>query len=73
MKPNIHNKSVRQRLIERYLNAETSLAEERCLQEYFRTNAPDKDEERVAMLLSAMPLPEVPVEEKAFRRQSGRI
>lgn len=55
--PNLENKQVRVSLIKRYLDADTSVAEERALALYFRHHQPDADEHEVALLLlSPFPL-----------------
>ena len=50
---NIDNKLERNALIESYLNAETSVGEERALAEYFATHTADADEEAFAQLILA--------------------
>jgi len=47
----IDNKLKRKALIESYLNAETTVAEERALAEYFATHTADADEEAFAQLI----------------------
>ena len=49
----IDNKLERKALIESYLNAGTTVAEERALAEYFATHTPDADEKAVAQLILA--------------------
>ena len=49
----IDNKQERKALIESYLNAETTVAEERALAEYFATHTADADEEAFARLILA--------------------
>lgn len=51
-KENLADKSVRSRLIARYLDAMTDPEEERALAEYFSWNVPDEDEKAVALLLA---------------------
>ena len=50
---NIDNKQERKALIERYLEAETTIAEERALAEYYAMNQPDADEAAFAKLVLA--------------------
>ena len=49
----IDNKLERKALIESYLNAETTVGEERALAEYFATHTADADEETFAHLILA--------------------
>ena len=49
----IDNKQERKALIERYLEADTTVAEERALAEYYAMNQPDADEKAVAQLILA--------------------
>ncbi|MBO7476581.1 MAG: hypothetical protein J6U04_01445 [Salinivirgaceae bacterium] len=49
----IDNKQERKALIESYLNAETTVAEERVLAEYFATHTADADEKAFAQLIMA--------------------
>ena len=49
----IYNKYERKVLIESYLNAETTVGEERALAEYFATHTADADEEAFARLILA--------------------
>lgn len=60
----INDKTYRKLLIEKYLDADTTLSEERMLQEYFRTTPADKEEEAFAGLLAASPLAEITMDEK---------
>ena len=46
----IDNKAERMALIQRFLNAETSVEEEKELSGYFATHQPDDDEREVALL-----------------------
>ena len=46
----IDNKAERMALIQRFLNAETSVEEEKVLSGYFATHQPDDDEREVALL-----------------------
>ena len=50
---NIDNKLERKALIESYLNAETTVADEKALAEYFATHTADADEEAFAQLILA--------------------
>lgn len=50
-KENLADKSVRRRLITRYLDAMTDPEEERALAEHFSENVPDEDEKAFARLL----------------------
>ena len=50
---NIDNKLERKALIESYLNAETTVAEEKALAEYFATHTADADEDAFAQLILA--------------------
>ena len=50
---NIDNKLKRKALIESYLNAETTVADEKALAEYFATHTADADEEAFAQLILA--------------------
>ena len=52
---NLQDKQERMALIQRYLDAETSIGEERILAEYLRNHAPDADEKAVAVLVAAGP------------------
>ena len=47
----IDNKLERKALIERYLEADTTIAEERAMAEYYAMNQPDADEEAFAQLI----------------------
>ena len=47
----IYNKQERKALIERYLEADTTVAEERALAEYYAMNQPDADEAAFAKLV----------------------
>lgn len=58
MKHDIYNKTVRKHLTDLYLQGETSLAEERLLAGFYRESCVEKDEEAIAGLLAALPLPE---------------
>lgn len=49
----LKDKDYRNRLIERYLNAETSVSEEVALAEFYATHNPDDDEKAFAQLISA--------------------
>ena len=49
----IDNKQERKALIESYLNADTTVAEERALTEYYATHTADTDEKAVAQLILA--------------------
>ena len=49
----IDNKQERKTLIESYLNADTTVAEERALAEYYATHTADADEKAVAQLILA--------------------
>ena len=49
----IDNKLERKVLIERYLEADTTIAEERAMAEYYAMNQPDADEEAFAQLIMA--------------------
>lgn len=53
----IKNKRQRMVLLGKYLGADTTLAEERMLQEYFRTHEPEEDERPYACLLGLSALP----------------
>ena len=65
----LNDKTVRQVLIDRYLEADTSPAEERQLREWFATHPADEDEADLALLIGlaapcASCLPEVEREEE---------
>ena len=47
----INNKEIRTAIIAKYLEAETSVAEERLLVEYFQLNSADEDEKAVAAMI----------------------
>lgn len=49
----IDNKQERKALIESYLNADTTIVEERALAEYYATHTADADEKAVAQLILA--------------------
>ena len=49
----IDNKLERKALIERYLEADTTIAEERAMAEYYAMKQPDADEEAFAQLIMA--------------------
>lgn len=51
MSNNIHNKEYRKKLIERYLNADSTPQEERLLIDYFVNNGADEAEKDVAYLI----------------------
>jgi len=48
---NLNDKQERLTLIERYLEADTTVQEEQMLAEYYATHRPDADEEQVATLI----------------------
>ena len=50
----IDNKAERMALIQRFLNAETSVEEEKELSGYFATHQPDDDEREVALLCNTI-------------------
>lgn len=50
----IDNKAERMALIQRFLNAETSVEEEKVLSGYFATHQPDDDEREVALLCNTI-------------------
>ena len=47
----LHDRSFRCSMMEKYLNAETSVEQERAMAAYYVFNAPDEDEREFAMLL----------------------
>lgn len=51
MSNNIHNKEYRKKLIERYLNADSTSQEEGLLKDYFTNNSADEDEKDIAYLI----------------------
>lgn len=60
----LENSKERKTLIDKYLNAETSLAEERLLAEFYRTHKAADEESAIARLLLIDPPVETPLEEK---------
>lgn len=60
---NIRNKQERQQLIAKYLEAETSLAEERLLKEYFLKHEANAEEKAVAKLFTGTSLPKLSQED----------
>ena len=52
MSNNIHNKEYRKKLIERYLNADSTSQEEGLLKDYFTNNSADEDEKDIAYLIN---------------------
>lgn len=75
----LHDGSFRRSMMKRYLDAGTSVEEEKALAAYFLFNAPDEDEREFALLLrisvSGNLLSEKAVEEfdRLVRRPSGRL
>lgn len=70
---NMKEKQIRSALIERYLNAETTPAEEQRLRDWFARHEPDEDEREAALLVGldapcASCLPELDETEKEFDR-----
>lgn len=62
----IHDKTTRKQLADRYLKGDTSVGEERILAAYYRNNPADKDESAfAAMILSEHPGPEATPENGA--------
>ena len=51
MSNNTHNKEYRKKLIERYLNADSTSQEEGLLKDYFTNNQADEDEKYIAYLI----------------------
>ena len=49
----LNNKEIRKEILRRYLDAETTIAEERALVEYFMQNNPDDEERAVAAMIVA--------------------
>ena len=49
----LNNKEIRKEILGRYLDAETTIAEERALVEYFMQNNPDNEESAVAAMIVA--------------------
>ena len=49
----LNNKEIRKEILGRYLDAETTIAEERALVEYFMQNNPDDEERAVAAMIVA--------------------
>ena len=49
----LNNKEIRKEILRRYLDAETTIAEERALVEYFMQNNPDDEESAVAAMIVA--------------------
>lgn len=51
---NINHPRIRQQLIDRYMNSETTPEEERLLNDYFLHHTPEKEEEDVALMIRVM-------------------
>ena len=51
---NINHPRIRQQLIDRYMNSETTPEEERLLIDYFFHHTPEKEEEDVALMIRVM-------------------
>ena len=49
----LNNKEIRKEILRRYLDAETTIAEERALVEYFMQHSPDDEERAVAAMIVA--------------------